>query len=254
MSNITYEIYSRPSVPHLDPNILPLINEHDPNVYRDYDSKSETAEQFLLRTVDVEDSWPQPFRDWYQDIISWIPGDALEWSMNQQSSDDEPELAPMPPEWWMTQATDAIIAREAGEPVGTFWLTEVRWRDRPILGPEPSWHADPLFYEARALVVEKRLRRTGAKIGTILVQELVDVARRRQVAMVAITTNPHAARLFAANGAKETLPTSEFPCEPHTKKLACWDFPNKVQCASCPKRDGQLWLWPVTSTEEAIAA
>lgn len=236
MSDARYTIHRNPCWPPLSNDINQLLNQHDPELLLGYTFQEPTVE-YLLEHLTFDPSWPQPVQAWYIAITSWIPTEALVWWEGQ--FDEKSALSPMPRAWWLYRARSIVVAWDENKPIGAVALTHVYGRDR---SKYLAQH-EPLFNEVRGLVVESSYRTTG--VGIRLMEAVVREAYNTSyVATFAVTTNPLAAKIFAAIGASETSP---YPIADYAmRSLVCWEWlmPGIPLCTDCPRRPGQLWWWP----------
>lgn len=247
MSDIILKTHLSPEEASWNDELSCALNRRAPELIREWHPAVETLTQRLLRE-DVDSSWPRPIRDWYEARTSWLPPDLLEWWDEQQVTN--PEVDRMPYEWWMSEADVVVSAWSRERPVGVDSLVDVYlWKDRRNYssGSDATNGGDPMpyFQEVRGLVVDKACRGNG--VGALVLRQTLAIAHERRLPIVAITTNPQAARLFERHGAHDGTSAPHSLTYPIPPELACWGDRRQdaERCEFCPRVPGRMWVWPM---------
>lgn len=253
MVGVTFETYLPPEGEDLNDERLCALNRHAPEVIGGRAFAAEALAQRLLRE-DVDSSWPDTLQKWYEAKTGWLPPALLEWWDEQQKIN--PEVDRQPYEWWMSEADVVVGAWIGSRPVGASALVDVHWKDRPEYNSASntgSWNSNPVFQEVRGWVVDEEFR--GSGVGRLVFERILAVAHQRRLPIVAVTTNPRAAKFFERHGALDGTDTPRSPAYPISPELACWGDRRREakRCEFCPRKPGQMWVWPAESKSDVAA-
>jgi hypothetical protein len=245
--NVTYVTYNNPCDDRIDVSTFAEFAIRHPTFLRNFDEEITSLEEYFLQFYPKFPVESPRVSKWHEDTTHWIPEPVKEWWLDQFTHNDS--LSAMRSTWWQCRARTLTAALESGDetrPIGAVALTIIRTDER--LGPgQKTWtpmnwgRSLSLFYEMRGLVTTKRER-------GLLVRHALRVASELspQLPVVAVTTSPRAASLFAKAGAtnQPNPPSFEYLSGIY-KQLCCWCSPKSHNlCPECPQRPNQSWWWP----------
>jgi hypothetical protein len=249
MSEIQYELYSNP-LPTMPPiEVWESLADYDSGLLCGVPYPKIVTS--LLERVSKRTDLPEDMREWRDTANHWAPPDVLDWLMGQ--IDQEEQLDDVSREWICLRVRDLVVARQAGQPIGTIARTHITGYDR--YPNSQRFESDQLLVnEIRCFVVDEESRNNkAARVGSRLVREIISATySSSRLPTIAVTTNPVAAKTFKAAGA---VGVEDFDAkQTRISKLAvvsvaCW-CPSREYCEPCPQRPGQLWYWPTDRKDE----